>query len=207
MTGSGPVTDDVAREALRYLGARQPDARTQALVADCLAALETAVPRHVKVTMPVADVRAAFDSEALASHLEGCGEAVLLAATLGTQADQLIRTAETTDTLRAAALHACAAAKIEAYCDEVQATIPEARRPRFSPGYADFPLSAQQTLLRLTDAGRRIGLYLTEGCMLVPTKSVTAVLGLGPALSGCPTDKCARCPKTDCAFRGEIRCE
>lgn len=201
------MNDGVAREALRYLGVRQPDARTQALVADCLVALEVAAPRHVKVTLPVAEVLMAFDSDALASHLAGCGEAVLLAATLGTQADQMIRTAEATDTLRAAALHACAAAKIEAYCDAVQASMPEARRPRFSPGYADFPLSAQQALLRLTDACRRIGLYLTEGCMLVPTKSVTAVLGLGPALSGCPTDKCARCPKTDCAFRGEIPCE
>lgn len=190
-------------EALRYLGVRgQADAQLTALVEEAFDALEAAAPRHVLAVLPAAAVLDAFDSRALAAHLDGCGEAALFAATLGVQADQLIRRAEATDTLRATALHACAAAKIEAYCDAVQATLPQARRPRFSPGYRDFSLAQQGKLLRLTDAGRRIGLYLTEGHMLVPTKSVTAVVGYGPALD-CPADKCARCTKTDCTYRGE----
>lgn len=193
--------NNMEREALRYLGARQADAQTVALVQSCLQELEAAVPRHRLATLPVADVNAAFGSSALAAHLQGCESATLLAATLGAQADQIIRRAEATDILRAATLHACAAAKIEAYADAVQASLPEARRPRFSPGYADFPLSAQATLLSLTDAGRRIGLYLTDGDMLVPSKSITAVMGLGPDLPHCEPAKCARCGKADCAFR------
>lgn len=195
------------QEALRYLGARAPDERITALVRAGLKTLEAAVPRHRLVTLPISAVTAAFDSAALRRHLAGCDHAALLAATLGTETDRLIRRAESVDTLQATVLHACAAAKIEAYCDTVQAGTPQAKRPRFSPGYADFPLSAQQTLLDLTDAGRRIGLYLTAGCMLVPSKSVTAVLGLGPALPDCPEEKCARCAKTDCSYRGDGVCQ
>lgn len=190
-------------EALRYLGVRKPDEASRTLVAEGFAALEGAVPHHVLLTLPTVQIIEAFGSQALASHLEGCEESVLMAATLGAQADQLIRRAEASDTLRAAVLHACAAAKIEAYCDEVQASIPQALRPRFSPGYGDFPLEAQQILLNLTQANKHIGLYLTDGCMLVPTKSITAVMGLGPAIAHCPSDKCLRCPKLDCAYRGE----
>lgn len=193
----------LTREALRYLGVKKADARTIALVEGSFAELDAIPPRHQLAVLPTAEVTAAFGSDALATHLQGCAESALLAATLGAEVDQMIRRAEAVDTLHAAALHACAAAKIEAYCDDIQASMPEARRPRFSPGYADFPLSAQQTLLRLTDAGRRIGLYLTGSCMLVPSKSITAVMGLGPALPDCLADKCARCEKSDCAFRGE----
>lgn len=189
-------------EALRYLGVRTPDAEMLALVGEGFAALEAAPPRHCAQAFPFKAVEAAFESQALSEHLRGCEEAVLVAATLGVQADRLIRQAEATDTLRAAVLHACAAAKIEAYCDAVQATIAGADRSRFSPGYGDFPLSAQAKLLAMVGAEKRIGLYLTEGCMLVPAKSVTAVMGIGSSLENCSKSKCARCPKADCAFRG-----
>lgn len=191
------------RQALRYLGVKAPDADMEALLDEGFAALEVAAPRHRLAVLPTERVLAMFESRALAAHLSGCEEAALLAATLGTQADRLIQRAEATDTLRAAVLHACAAAKIEAYCDAVQEALPGAVRPRFSPGYGDFSLSMQQKLLDATDAGRRIGLYLTRAHMLAPAKSITAVMGLGPPLAGCPQAKCARCGKKDCAFRGE----
>lgn len=197
------MMDALTRNALRYLGVRGGDAVAEALVAEGFSALDAIEPRHWLATYPVAEVLAALDSASLAAYLAGCGEAALLAATLGAGADQLIRRAEAIDTARAAALHACAAAKIEAYVDAVQANVSGAMRPRFSPGYGDFSLAAQEKLLAMTDAGRRIGLYLTAGSMLVPSKSITAVLGLGPSVDGCAEGKCARCGKTDCAFREE----
>ncbi len=190
-------------EALRYLRAGPDDGRALALVEEALRALEPVRPRHVLRVFPVQEVLALFGSASLRAHLTGCAEVALLAATLGAEADRMIRRAETIDMPRAAALHACAAAKIEAHCDAAQAVIPGAERPRFSPGYGDFSLAAQRPLLDALDAGRRIGLYLTDGGMLVPVKSVTAVLGLGPAPEGCAQDKCARCGKADCAFRGQ----
>lgn len=189
--------------AMRYLGVRTPDAQSIALVSRAAALLGEVAPRHVLIELPIRAILDAFPGKSLARHLAGCDRAGLLAATLGAEADQRIRRAESTDVAMAAALHAYSAARIELYCDSVQEGLPEARRPRFSPGYGDLPLSAQRTLLALTDAGRRIGLYLTDACMLAPVKSVTAILGYGPPLDGCPTEKCARCERADCPFREE----
>ena len=52
---------------------------------------------------------------------------------------------------------------------------------RYSPGYGDLPLSVQPALLDALDAGRRLGVTLTESLLMVPMKSVTAVVGIGPA--------------------------
>lgn len=50
------------------------------------------------------------------------------------------------------------------------------RTMRYAPGYGDFPLSYQPLLLQMVE-GSRVGLSLTEGFMLVPQKSVTALIG------------------------------
>lgn len=195
----------LVQEALRYMGATEEDSQSVALVIDCFIELGTvAVPRHCITILPQGEVRAMFDSQSLAAYLDGHDEAALLAATLGIRLEQRLRRIEATDTLRAAAMHACASARIEAYCDEVQTTIPGANGPRFSPGYGDFPLQAQHALLSRLDATRQIGLYLTEGGMLVPSKSVTAVIALGLwDGASCGEDKCARCDRRDCAYRRE----
>ena len=52
---------------------------------------------------------------------------------------------------------------------------------RYSPGYADFPLAAQRELLALLDAPRKVGVSLTDSLLMVPSKSVSAVIGVKPA--------------------------
>ena len=152
-------------------------------------------------------------SAALRRHLEGCTGAVLLAVTLGAETDRLLRRAAVTDVSRAAILQACAAALLEGCCDDCCRAIGgEAAeeglflRPRFSPGYGDFPLTFQRPLLEALEAPRRIGLTVTEAMMLVPTKSVTAVVGLSPdgrdlRPGGC--GDCGSCPRTQCPYRLE----
>ena len=49
--------------------------------------------------------------------------------------------------------------------------------PRFSPGYGDAPLSCQGALLSWLEA-RRIGISLTAGGLMLPEKSVTALIAL-----------------------------
>ena len=48
-------------------------------------------------------------------------------------------------------------------------------RPRRSPGYGDLPLALSRTILTELDAPRRIGVFLTDSNLLVPSKSVTAI--------------------------------
>ena len=74
-------------------------------------------------------------------------------------------------------------------------------RPRFSPGYGDFPLSCQRELLTLLRAPETIGLTAGESMLLLPTKSVTAVMGRSRLALPCHRTGCEACGKTDCAFR------
>ena len=117
---------------------------------------------------------------------------MLFCATLGAETDRLIRRASITDMSRAVILQACAAAYLEEYCDEQQRLIGEemARekrflRPRFSPGYGDFDIHYQEPVMRMLDCAKQIGLSMTDGYMMTPSKSVTAVIGAGPDRPGC----------------------
>ena len=49
---------------------------------------------------------------------------------------------------------------------------------RYSPGYGDWPLDAQRELLALLDTPRAIGVSLTDSLLMVPSKSVSAVIGV-----------------------------
>ena len=49
---------------------------------------------------------------------------------------------------------------------------------RFSPGYGDAPLSMQPALLRALGAPGRLAVSCTDSFLLVPSKSITAAIGL-----------------------------
>ena len=146
-------------------------------------------------------------SESLSRHLAGCHRAVLLAATLGAEADTLLRRYSVQDMGKAVIGQAVCAAMIEAYCDEIENEITESplvsglcRTTRFSPGYGDFDITCQKDIVRLLNSERRIGLTLTGGLMLVPSKSVTAVIGFSEEKIHNEV-KCNHCIEKSCEFR------
>lgn len=203
----------------KYLGFRgNPlDEATLALVEECIGVLQPIIPRHVIIRLPLAIRESTVEmgglkveSQSLVSHLQGCAEAVLLAATLGVQADMLIGRASVAHMSRAVVLQACAAAKLEGYLHAIGGELAhEVMReglyltPRFSPGYGDLPLSCQGGFLTLLEAGKRIGLGLTAENMLSPVKSVTAVMGLSSQKQTACYQVCHRCLHTACPFREE----
>jgi Methionine synthase I, cobalamin-binding domain len=205
-------------EVLRYLGYRgkPADERTLRTIESCLNELRAGVtPRSLSLLLPVE-----FDGDAvllgnlrvksrdLRNHLSGCGEAYLFAATLGTKADFLLERASKIDMSRAVVLQACAAALTESVCDEAERELSaEAAkrglflRPRYSPGYGDFSILHQRDLLGILQAQKKIGLAMTQDSMLVPTKSVTAVIGLTAEQTTCHIAKCMGCKSLNCPFR------
>ena len=208
------------KEILRYLGCgrKPPDAVLHELVLSCAEELEqAATPRSISRLFPVTfgenGVRLgniAVEGRNLRQHIRGCKEAVLFAATLGVQADILLARYSRIDMSRAAVLQAASAAMIESYCDETEKEISAqaARRglflrPRYSPGYGDFSIQLQKDILNTLDCPKRIGLSMTESFMLVPTKSVTAVIGLTSDPTGCHIAKCMGCSDGNCPFRKE----
>ncbi|MBW7572993.1 vitamin B12 dependent-methionine synthase activation domain-containing protein [Caproiciproducens faecalis] len=206
------------QEVLRYLGYRgkPADERTLRTIESCMNELRAAVtPRSLSLLLPVE-----FDGDTvllgtlrvesgdLRRHLSGCGEANLFAATLGTKADFLLERASKIDMSRAVILQACAAALTESVCDEAEQKLSaEAAkrglflRPRYSPGYGDFSILHQRDLLGILQAQKKIGLAMTQDSMLVPTKSVTAVIGLTAEQTTCHIAKCMGCESLNCPFR------
>ncbi len=71
--------------------------------------------------------------------------------------------------------------------------------PRFSPGYGRWSLKAQETIFRLC-GGNQIGVGLTEQFMMVPRKSVSFCVGIGPAVPG-KLSRCRRCGMNECHYR------
>ncbi len=202
------------KEALRYLRAT-PDDEAAATLADTvyLKLRNEMQPRHILLCCDCAaddegvtlDNGVRFTSRALGKHLQGCRKLLLLAATLGSKVDIAIRRLSLTSVAEGAAAQAVAAALIESYCDEIQSgadTQGLLQRPRFSPGYGDWDLAEQHKLFAVTNCSKIIGLTLTEGMMMAPSKSVTAVIGLSED-GMCVQNKCMACGNVDCPYREE----
>lgn len=197
------------REVVRYLGGAgvKMNADMERLMDSCeQQLLERARPKYLYQILPLPQEELTVGQD-IRRHLEGCDQAALLCATLGAEVDRLIRVAQVRDMAQAVVLDAMASAAVEQVCAQADEII-AAQCPgrfmtfRFSPGYGDYPISLQKTFLRLLDAPRKIGLSLSESCLLIPAKSVTAIAGL--SASPIPRKKrgCAVCNlKTTCQYR------
>ncbi len=209
------------KEILRYLGYRGKPAdqvvsnRIEACLAELLKVIS---PKCVYQIFPVAFGQdhtvsigpVSIQSKSLSQHISGCKEAAIFAATLGAQTDLLLQKYNKLDMSKAVILQACAATVIEAYCDQQQELMKEEAgkqglylRPRFSPGYGDFPLTYQKELLGVLHCQKRIGLTVMDSLILAPSKSVTAVIGLTEEAATCHIARCMTCQAKNCPFRKE----
>lgn len=208
------------RETLRYLGYRGhgADDQTLKLVKECWQELEQKAERRacfrefpLAVSGGVIDMGCfQTESQALEKNLKDCSRVILFAATLGVQTDGLIRRYSRLQMSRAVVMQAAAAAMLEEYCDQVNGEIRREYekkglylRPRFSPGYGDFPIQCQIGLLGGLEAGKRIGITLTDSLLMMPSKSVSAVIGVSPVRRECTVKGCEACSSTDCIYRRE----
>lgn len=75
---------------------------------------------------------------------------------------------------------------------------------RFSPGYCDWPVEEQLKLNKLIDFSRA-GVRLTASCMMVPKKSISAVVGIAPKGSFLKVkSQCVICKTADCSYRRDF---
>ncbi|MBQ9898627.1 MAG: 5-methyltetrahydrofolate--homocysteine methyltransferase [Ruminococcus sp.] len=208
--------------AARYMGVRgEPDDAVRGLVerAEKLVC-ETVSPKYVHretdVTITPEGVKLGcmerlLTGNAIREHLQGCTRAVLLAATLSAEADKLIRQAGVRDMAQALAVDCVCSAAIEQVCDRAEEEIfAEIRAPfrtwRFSPGYGDLPIDLQADFLAALNAQRRIGLTATAESLLIPSKSVTALIGISDEPVRKRERGCAGCSmKGRCAFSASGR--
>ncbi|MBQ3791818.1 MAG: hypothetical protein II797_01815 [Clostridia bacterium] len=126
------------------------------------------------VWFPFGEIR----SQTLNKALSGCGKAVFFCATLGLSADRYLRSGACVSTLYAFVSDAVASAAVEALCDLAMMEETENHTPRVSPGYGDFGLENQKTILDFLRAEKEQGIHLTSENLMIPTKTVTAVYGI-----------------------------
>ncbi len=209
------------REIRRYLGMDPltEDPRIEERITEALGKLEKACsPSYGReyVDLSVEGDTVSFGgietvSRNLAANLSGCDEVCVMACTLGAEADRMIRRASVISALEGAVYQASASAMAEAWCETVNDLIREEAEkkgkvchPRFSPGYGDLSLSLQKDLFRIVPITKTTGVSLTESMLMVPVKSVTALIGLGYEECGTSENKCINCTMADeCPYRTE----
>ncbi|MCI9351668.1 MAG: methionine synthase [Lawsonibacter sp.] len=212
------VTQLNTDEILRYMGcpSEKADEALRGQVEACIRELLSVIRprwswRESALAFEAGGVRLEsgllLPGEDLSAHLTGCNRAAVFCATLGAEADALVRRAERLDMAKALTLDCCASAAIEAVCDQIEAELQE-KFPgcffpfRYSPGYGDLPLGVQSPLLELLDAPRRVGLCATDSDLLTPRKSVTAILGVAQGALEQKKRSCLGCPaQGSCQYR------
>ncbi len=176
------------KEVMRYLGVREENENTDALISQSEAELfKIATPKasYVLTDITVDENTVDFgfmrvNSQKLAKNLQECDQAYVFCATLGIAVDRFFERQSKISQAKAMVLSATASSLIESFCDYLNSELvkDKASRPRFSCGYGDFCLEHQADILRVLEADKRLGVCLTDSYMMVPVKTVTAIIGI-----------------------------
>ena len=117
--------------------------------------------------------------------LSSCQEVVLMAATIGSKVERLLMQREVSDMADAVIMDSCASTAIENVCDNFEFDLRDELNQqglyltdRYSPGYGDFPLDIQPRLCAALNAQKRIGLTVSASNIMIPRKSVSAIMGI-----------------------------
>lgn len=187
-TASPSVIQPEIGEIMRYMGVGTPDAQLVGLITDCITEMKMLIsPKAVYVSSSVSVVGIETELEFmsmvsadLAAFLRDADEAYVFVATLGTRVDVAVNKYLRVQPSRGIVMNAVAIAMIECFCDRLNGHLlgTDISSSRFSPGYGDLPLEYQRELLTGLDAERKIGVTLTDACLMLPTKSVSAIVGV-----------------------------
>lgn len=215
------------KEVLRYLGYKNQEMSPEldALIDDCRREiLEIAAYKYTyKIVdlehdeegqVRIKDAILPLIGENIQKHLAHSDRAVVMAATLGVAMERRLGLYGKTDLTRSFILDSCGTQMIEEVCDGIEEAVKEELGPgfyytfRYSPGYGDYPIDVNNQLVAFLDGYRRIGLSVTDSHLLIPRKSVTAIMGIQTIPFEAEFDRCAAClQRYNCRYRNEgTRC-
>lgn len=145
----------------------------------------------------------------IAGLLRDSGRCIIMAATIGGEVDRLIRRLSVKDMADAVIADACASSAIEDLCNSISGMFRRKAADsglfltdRFSPGYGDMDISFQRRIADLLQTQKRIGLTVSDSCMMTPMKSVTAVIGIADRPQPKMISGCGNCDMRDrCTYR------
>ncbi len=203
-------------EVARYLGyGKKPvEAHIDAMITECETAMRNLRPLYIARKTSKDDF-GIYGSKAVQRHLADCPFVWVVVVTLGSEADRLLRVFSASNMAKGTVMHACMSVLLEQYFMQYLEELENPQKEEYlispySPGYGDFSLSWQSVFLEFVDAGRRIGVYLTEAGMLVPEKTITAIVGICEKKQRDRKRRqticdghCGSCSEGDCTFRKE----
>lgn len=157
---------------------------------------------HVIIEGPII-----FKSAVIARLLEQCEKVAVFITTIGSHLEEMVsQLAEDGFMLQASVLDAIGSGMTEKMANSVQQMIREEARTqglhisqRFSPGYCDWNVKQQKKVFRAMN-GDSAGIQLTEECLMLPRKSVSGIIGIGPR-EVASYNPCQTCGKRNCAGR------
>ena len=224
-----PAVDEA--EVLRYAGQKSAvDNGVRLLLNKCV---EEATPVFsCRICYAVASVEETLSlfqncckgggEKLISARLEKAERAVVFAGTVGIEIDRLIMRYTNLSPAKALFFQAIGAERIESLCNSFCNDLKKEwdkkglqTGTRFSPGYGDFPLTAQRKIFSLLTPEKRIGLTLNDSLLMTPTKSVTAIVPIFARVKeggkNCAdraeyadTLGCAQCKKTNCISRKKV---
>jgi len=148
-----------------------------------------------------------FESEVIARLLEQCEKVAVFTLTIGSHLEETAtQLAGDRLILQSAVLDAIGSRAAEWVAELVEGHIGKLARTqgltisrRFSPGYCDWDVSQQKMVFQAMK-GATAGIHLTEGCLMVPRKSISGIIGIGPRKIK-NYNPCKTCDKYDCVGR------
>jgi len=147
-----------------------------------------------------------FKSQVIAQLLEHCHQVAIFLVTIGKYLEETTsQLAKDGLILQATVLDAIGSGAVEKVADLVQDKIKEIAEAqglvtsrRFSPGYCDWNIG-QQRMLFYALTGNTLGIRLTGECLMIPQKSISGIIGIGPSIDNVENyNPCKTCDKQDC---------
>ena len=211
------------KEVLRYLGHKNQEinGNIDRLIDETIEeAKELIAPKKVvaRYRITIKDTGVYLDNtnlvltgEDIKNHLKYSKDIYIMAVTLGSVIEKKIAYYEKIDLTKAIILDSCATTAVEEFCNYIEEDIKKIAENenmgitfRYSPGYGDLPIDIQKVFLDTLNATKVIGLTVSRHNLLMPRKSVTAIIGLIPKDKELNKRTCEVCSNYEnCKFRKE----
>ena len=147
-----------------------------------------------------------FQSRKIVQLLEHCHQVAIFLVTIGKyMGETTSQLAKDGLILQATVLDAIGSDAVERLADFAQDKIKDIAEAqglvtsrRFSPGYCDWNIG-QQRMLFYALTGNTLGIRLTGECLMMPQKSISGIIGIGPSIDNVENyNPCKTCTKQDC---------
>ena len=204
------------KEVLRYLEYKNQkiDSNLNSIIDDCIKLTKSKInPRYTlgvysilkekinyNYQIKFRDSELVIESKDLYKLLNNCNECIVLAATIGINIEKEIKINSYLNLTKSIIIDACATTAIEDFCGKLQSNIELILNKegkyitnRYSPGYGDLNIDFNEIFINLLSTSRKIGLTITEDKIMVPRKSVVAIIGISEIESTYNKKPCLEC--------------